>query len=266
MAKRFCDTEIWDKEWFMALPPKHKCLVRFLFDKCDVAGIWTPNWTLASTYIGEKCNLADLDPFIDHLKFLPGGKIFLLDFIEFQYGKLSESSNPHLKAISILKKNGLYQGYLRGTLRGTSGVLDMDKDKEEEEDKEKEKDKGERKTKFEIVFPFDSVHFLEVWGIWVEYRKEIKKPYRSDKSIQAALQELSKYPEETAIAMIKQSISNSWQGIFELKTNGKQQSTNSQNPHAPSVAATALDNFNKLQGRHNDPGDPGGQHEFRDAG
>ena len=33
MAKRFTDTELWDKEWFMKLSPKLKCLVKLVRDK-----------------------------------------------------------------------------------------------------------------------------------------------------------------------------------------------------------------------------------------
>jgi hypothetical protein len=34
------------------------------------------------------------------------------------------------------------------------------------------------------------------------------------------LKRLSTYPIPTAIAMLNQSIENSWQGVFEVKTNG----------------------------------------------
>jgi len=70
-----------------------------------------------------------------------------------------------------------------------------------------------------IVFPFTSDEFLNSWQIWKQYRSDIKKPYRSALSEQAALKKLSSYDEQTAIKMINESISNSWQGIFELKQN-----------------------------------------------
>jgi hypothetical protein len=72
----------------------------------------------------------------------------------------------------------------------------------------------------EIVFPFTSENFIRHWSLWKQYRGDIKKPYRSALSEQAALKKLSEYGEETAIKMINESISNSWQGLFELKTNG----------------------------------------------
>lgn len=166
MAKRFCDTEIWDKDWFMNLSCKHKCLIRFIFDKCDVAGIWEPNWILATTYVGEKCTVADLESFKHQIQKLPGGKILICDFISFQYGTLSEKSNPHVKVISILKKHDLYEGYLRGTLKGTSRVKEEDKDKEE--DKEEEM-KEEETPEFEVLqWPT----FDDFWNL---YDKKIDK-------------------------------------------------------------------------------------------
>lgn len=76
------------------------------------------------------------------------------------------------------------------------------------------------KKESKIIFPFDSKQFKTAWDAWVSYRNEIKKPYRSDMSRQAALKTLSKYSEQTAIQMIEQSIANGWQGLFEIKSNG----------------------------------------------
>jgi len=69
----------------------------------------------------------------------------------------------------------------------------------------------------EIVYPYTSESFMNAWAVWLEYRKEIKKPYKSPKSEQMALKQLANYPEDQSIAMIEQSIANGWQGIFEIK-------------------------------------------------
>lgn len=151
MAKRFTDTEIWDKEWFMELPLVKKCLVRYIFDKCDAAGIWSPNWKLASMYIGEPVTESDLFSMgSDIFCRLENGKIFVLKFCSFQYGKLTESCAPHKKVIQILDSNGIDhtcpEGYSKGilTLQEKEKEEYMDKDKEEEEVKEKEKPKNSK--------------------------------------------------------------------------------------------------------------------------
>lgn len=140
MAKRFTDTELWDKEWFMKLSPKHKCLIRFIFDKCDVAGVWSPNWKLASAYIGDQVSDEDLAVFNGQLEKMDAGKYFVPDFIAFQYGQLSENCKPHQKIITLLKKYSLFE---RVYIPYTKGIYTL-QEEEEEKDKEMEKDSPEK--------------------------------------------------------------------------------------------------------------------------
>jgi len=83
-----------------------------------------------------------------------------------------------------------------------------------------------KKQKHEIVYPFDTERFKSAWELWRMYRHEINKPYKSCISEQAALKKLSSFSEDDAIAMLNQSIENSWQGIFELKNNNNANGTN----------------------------------------
>lgn len=113
MAKRLTDTDIWDKEWFMKLSPKLKCLVKFVRDKCDLAGVWNPNWTLTNLYIGDKCNEQELLSIDNGNQFhkLESGKIFCIDFITFQNGILNEKSPIHIKIHSLLKQHSIPYPY-----------------------------------------------------------------------------------------------------------------------------------------------------------
>jgi hypothetical protein len=77
-----------------------------------------------------------------------------------------------------------------------------------------------------IKYPFQSPAFMEQWARWLKYRKDIKKPYKSDDSQQEQLNVLARYDEATAIEMIKQSIANTWQGIFEVKKDNYDRNTN----------------------------------------
>lgn len=69
----------------------------------------------------------------------------------------------------------------------------------------------------QIVLPFDTPQFRDAWAAWKQYRKEQKYPYKGTMAEQAALKKLSRYDERTAIAMIEQSIENTWRGLFDLK-------------------------------------------------
>lgn len=132
--KRFTDIEIWDKEWYMDLTPKHKCLMKYIFDKCDACGCWKPNWKLASTHINDTVNLKDLEHLPkDQYEILQNGKIFIPDFIHFQYGKLSKNSPAHNPVFIALEKNNLSD-------RVFNRVCDSLQEKDKEEYKEEEKE------------------------------------------------------------------------------------------------------------------------------
>lgn len=158
MAKRFKDTELWDKEWFMALEPRLKCLVQLVRDKCDLSGVWSPNWTLAKNYVGEKVNEQDLLGIDGGNQFIKtdGGKIFCLGFIQFQYGELSEKSPVHRKIINLLATHKI--DYKHPINR----VQEKEEDKEEEEVMEVEEVKEEE---IEAKIPFEN--------FWKLYDKKV---------------------------------------------------------------------------------------------
>jgi len=143
MAKRFTDTSIWDKEWFMELSPKLKCLVRYLFDNCDQAGVWSPNWKLASLHIGEKVSSHDLKEIpADQWEWF-NDKIFLPDFIKFQSGTLSKNCAPHKPIFVLIEKHGLQERvFNRVSERVSNNLQEKEKVKEEEIEKEKVKEEG----------------------------------------------------------------------------------------------------------------------------
>lgn len=207
MSKRFTDTDIWDKEWFMNLSPKLKCLVKYVRDKSDAAGVWTPNWTLAIAHIKEsvtELELMEIDSGNQFKKI--GGKIACVGFVNFQYGILTESCPPHRKIIALIDKYNIKNDrVLLGYQYPNERVLEEDKEKEE--DKDKEKDKSEKS-------PFDLI-----WDKWVKYRSEIKKPIKtaSYELAKKELTTLSSGNPELAEKIINQSIKNSWQGLFEIK-------------------------------------------------
>ncbi len=164
--KRFVDTEIFEKEWFMDLEPRLKVLTQLIFLKCDAVGVWDPNWKLASFYVGEKVTAQDLEQIDQGRQFevLPDGKVFIPDFCKFQYGELRDTNKPHLKYISMLKEHGLLdrvkqsaqncaqpddnkisnanknRGENIGVSKGYGYPLDTPEEKEKEKEKEKEED------------------------------------------------------------------------------------------------------------------------------
>jgi hypothetical protein len=145
MAKRFIDGNLWDKPWFDTLDKETKLLFIYLFSKgCDHSGVWTVNEKLASFHIGVKIDLAKaIDTLKGHIHiFDDAKKWWLVDFIDVQYGTLSETSKPHISVINLLKKHGLIEIFANGidTLSiGLDNPYARLKDKDKDKDKVKEK-------------------------------------------------------------------------------------------------------------------------------
>lgn len=84
---------------------------------------------------------------------------------------------------------------------------------------------NENVIKNEIILPFQTENFINVWSVWKDYKKrEHRFTYKTEISEQAALQKLdnlSNHNEKIAIEIIKQSIENGYKGFFELKDGSK---------------------------------------------
>jgi hypothetical protein len=143
VAKRFTETDKWDKGWFCALPPKMKCAWFYLCDKCDYAGVWDINLGLMSYQIGDNITLDDIKSHFSDKIIMHSDKIIVTDFIKFQYSNLNQANRVHSSIIKRLQKLGVSLHLASPLL----GAKDKDKDKEEDKDKDKDKDKEEVKVK-----------------------------------------------------------------------------------------------------------------------
>lgn len=84
------------------------------------------------------------------------------------------------------------------------------------------------KPKFDLGFIADE--FREDYTAWLDYRKEINKPFKTQRSVelnyQSALR-LSGNDPKIFKQIIEQSIANGWQGLFELKNTNHNGTTSS---------------------------------------
>jgi hypothetical protein len=138
MSKRFVDTTLWDKSWFIDLSPEHKNIYMFLEQSCDCAGIWEIDIPQLKRKIGySEINLSsflsevnkDYDKLsgssiiVSRIKLICNNtKLWLTEFISFQYEKGKNGINPNIPAIigvlNRLKDSSIYdmaitEGYLR---------------------------------------------------------------------------------------------------------------------------------------------------------
>jgi hypothetical protein len=72
----------------------------------------------------------------------------------------------------------------------------------------------EQGTSDDYALPFDSVDFVTFWSNWKQHLKEKKKPL-GETARKQQLAKLKEMGEHRAIAALKHSMENNWQGIFE---------------------------------------------------
>ena len=143
MSKRFTASEKWDKPWHRRLPPRLKCLWCYICSKCDIAGVWEPDFGLASYQIGADVMEQDIELFGGRIVWLPSGKLFVPAFIPFQYGTLRGNSPVHLRVLEALKRHGIeYDDKYGPTLPPTLGATLGPRVEEEEEAKAEEEEGG----------------------------------------------------------------------------------------------------------------------------
>lgn len=96
----------------------------------------------------------------------------------------------------------------------------MQKHMEDENENENINTNKTKKEKLQIIYPFGSEDFINVWDIWKEYRKtSFKKTYKAKASEQAALKRLSNMAVDCAdaIEIIEFCMAQGWQGFYKEK-------------------------------------------------
>lgn len=126
MAKRMTDSTKWDKAWFWHLPMVYKLFWVYICDRCDYAGVWDVNASLAEHQLHTDAErLAyetmsyDLEKALEHfgdrvIPFDGGKKWFIPKFITFQYGVLEPDKPVHKNVLKKLQTRGVPQGAVQG--------------------------------------------------------------------------------------------------------------------------------------------------------
>lgn len=114
------------------MPPKLKCLWQWICDKCDPAGVIDVDYEAASFQIGSKVTEEDLKSFGDRVELLPCGKWWIVRFIPFQYGVVSEACRAHGPVLSAISAYSLEDRVSKGYSKvlNTLHVQDKVQDKD----------------------------------------------------------------------------------------------------------------------------------------
>ncbi|MFA6569685.1 MAG: hypothetical protein WCT77_00405, partial [Bacteroidota bacterium] len=109
MAKRFIDSNLFKKNFIRGLKAPLKLLWVYLFCDCDNAGIWEVDYEISTIYLGFKVDKKEIEKLGSRVIFLDNeNKIFIPDFIGFQYGILNENNPAHKNVIKELIKYNFY--------------------------------------------------------------------------------------------------------------------------------------------------------------
>ena len=115
----------------------YKLLWLYILDECDHAGIWQIDIEVAQIKIGEKINIDEaVEQFGERVIRISEDKLFIPDFVEFQYGVLNVQNRAHKSVIDILTKYNLVDEYFK--IKGHISPLQGAKDKDKDKDKDKE--------------------------------------------------------------------------------------------------------------------------------
>jgi len=200
MAKRFTDTDKWDKPWFRKLNPTQKCFVMYCFDKCDRSGVLNIDIEMIEFLIGDKVENIDCI-FPENFKIIKmdeSNKWFMPDFLKFQYESGLNSNKPAIVSIrKLLLKHNLVNtvnelfgnDYLmiNVSLNNDCQIIkdkDKDKDKDKEINKEIETDKDtENKTDLSYQ-PFRESFTdkaQDILRLFLDWQPQLKLDYHGKK-------------------------------------------------------------------------------------
>jgi len=143
MAKRFIETGIWKKGWFLDLTPEEKAAWFYLLTNCDAVGVVDSAERLANFMVGTNINWKELvNKSNGHLQILDNGNMFIRKYCYIQYGEsilnTKTKSKPILSHQALLRKHGIFKRLSIEYTKGIDTLKEKEKDKEKEKVKEKE--------------------------------------------------------------------------------------------------------------------------------
>lgn len=186
MAKRQTDTDKWKKNWFNNLSIKGKLLWLYINDNCNHAGVCEFSPKLFSYMVGFNVTSESLNEEIgSKIQWIDKEKIFVLGFIEEQYGELNPSNRVHKSVLDILNK--IKEAPYKPLISPLEGDKDKDIDIDissvlkDEEVKEKKEKPEEPVCTWKNTFTIYQAEEKEAFnrlindGEWMEQQERLKK-------------------------------------------------------------------------------------------
>lgn len=121
-----------------------------------------------------------------------------------------------------------------GQLNTKESRTNEQRTKESSTKDKKESKKDLRKSFDELICEYtDNAELREALGDYIQMRKAIRKPI-TNRALELAFKKLDELSSDAfeKVAIVNQSVMNSWQGLFPLKDNGKQAVKQNKNSNA----------------------------------
>lgn len=196
-------------------------------DEFSVVGRLVAIWSWLDTHSVDGRRVRITDPFLDRLSG-SSGFASAMRHVGWLSGESGDLTFPNFDRHNgeSAKKRAVEQRkkqYQRDKSRdkcpqdkGTNVPQNQGQERDQRREEKSREDINTKEENWTAVLPFDSEAFKETWKKWVQHRHEIKKPMKPTQ-IQTLLAEMRELGESESIARMMQSISNGWQGLFEVK-------------------------------------------------
>src|SRR5690606_14048456 len=227
MPRRFTDTEKWRDEWWGSLPNDYRMIWLYLVDSCSIAGIWKKDFRGLNFNCNTKITEDEFLKVFGTRVIDKGNFFFIPKFLRYQCPKGLNSNKPAiLSIIKELELNDLTK--IVNESLGNDFLIIKDKGKGKDKgtgigegkDTPPETPKPPAPEEYQVPFKVGTpVH--NAWIEWEQFRKE-KKQKLVASTVKKQIQFLGGRADPEIVAILNQSITNGWTGLFELKkqTNG----------------------------------------------
>lgn len=212
MVKRFTESDKWRDKWFRALRPDYKLAWLYLLDQCDCAGVIDLDKELANFQIGTA---PDWESFLSHcedrIEVIGGGKLWVVRFIEYQYGTLSRDCRAHIPVYLSIEKHGLSDRVFKGYSKSIQRDKDKDKDKVKDKEQDKDKDRGSAEGDWDVPERLDTPEVRTLLSEFSQMRRKIGKPIKDVPSTSKVLKHFDDVPH--LVYALELCIANQYQGL-----------------------------------------------------
>ena len=207
------------------ISPNHTALYFFIIEHCNRLG-WKKKFGLPTTMAKEAIGIKSYNTYIKTLR-----ELVAFGFVEMiEVSKNQYSSNiVALSKFNNAPNNALDKALIKHTSKQSESTCQSidsidkqrTKNKEQRTSNQTSKNSAESiSSKFEI-----NKDWAEVVFDWLDYKKERREAYKSDRCIKSfitKLRNLSANDPGIAKQIIEQSFAQSYAGVFELKNNNNE--------------------------------------------